>query len=104
MKNDIHYIHPNIIDHLNNLNVFKLDLNRCISDTYSIGSLQKLKKSIADYCQNVEKPVEKAKIKSTEIKKSKYFWILVVCGVISALFFIFAGVVFVRGAVKVCKK
>lgn len=102
-KNDIDFINPNILDDLNNLNIFDVTINRCISGIYTFKQLKKLKQAIKDHCQKSELAVKKVEISQTEKKRGKYFWILAVCGVIAAVFFIFAGIIFVHGAVNVYK-
>lgn len=101
--NDIDYIDSNILDLLSNLNIFDMRTNKCVSDVYNSERLEEFKQAIADYCQKTDEIIQKAEIVTTEIKRGKYFWILVVCGVIVGVFFIFAGIVFVNGALKVYK-
>lgn len=101
--NDIHFIHPDILDSLSNLHVFDLSLNKCINMIFVRKTFHNLKKIIDDYCQNARRKTKKLKRVKLEIKRGKYFWILVVCGVISAVFLVFAAVVFLYDAAKIQK-
>lgn len=101
--NDIQYIHPDILDNLSNLYVFDLTLNKCINMIFVRKTFHNLKKIIDDYCQNARKKAKKLKRVKLTIQRGKYFWILVICGVISAVFLVFAAVVFVHDALKIRK-
>lgn len=102
-KNDILFIDPNILDNLNNLDLFILEGNRCISSNTDNKDLVKIKKSIADFCQSTEKIIEKEIRKAKEKKRGKYFWVLLICGVIVAVFTVCGTLIFVFGAVKKCR-
>lgn len=100
--NFIKYIDANIIDHLNDLTVINLLENDCL--TAMGGDRAEIKKNIKSQIKNnCQKfgDIEQAKsIAKTGTKRGKYFWILIGCGVIAAIFVIAAVARIIYGIIK----
>jgi hypothetical protein len=99
-RNEINFIDAKVFDNLNSLDIVDLELNRCMSDKYIGNQIVEMKKVIADKCQKIVKNLEKVEKKVTETKRGKYFWILLICGIIVGLFLIFLGGICAHAAYK----
>lgn len=101
-RNLIKFIDKNVFDDLKDLIMVNLLVNDCIhvQGNNKIEINERIKEGIKNNCQEFGSLEQSKNIKKTGTERGRYFWILVGCGIIVAVFVIGAVARIVYGIIK----